>query len=158
MRLTGAGDRAGGRAAGVTAPAAAEQAGGPRPTPPVGERWGTRQGRAHPRPPLACPVEYTVRGRAKLAQVPERRRGQSVDISRNGMQVLLPERLSTLNAILIALHLPQAVVAVACEVVWAQLTQGTPRAEGGYRHGLRFTAVRPHDRRNLDRLLEDIGG
>ena len=139
-------------------PPAAEDSPGPRAGLPLAGRVGVHQGRAHPRPPLTCPVEYAVRGRTGEGKDPEWRRGQSLDVSRNGLQVLLPERLSVLTPLQIALRLPRAALGVGCEVVWAQLSQGAARAGEGYRHGVRFTDVEPRARRSLDLLLEDIGG
>ncbi len=138
------------------------RAGGGLPGPPAGfpvaVRVGVHQGRAYPRAPLACPVEYAVRSRAGEGKDPEWRRGQSLDVSRNRLQVLLPERLSVLTPLQIAMQLPQAALGVECKVVWAQVSQGVAGAGEGHRHGVRFTDVEPRARRSLDLLLEEIGG
>ncbi len=128
--------------------------GGPRGTPagrrslPALGRWGVHQGRTEERVPLECPLEYAVRA--------QRQRGRTVDIGRGGLQVLLPERISTLNRLYVTLHLPGETLSVLCEVVWAERTQGMGPAQG-YRHGLRFRDVGPHERDCLERLLTELG-
>ncbi len=130
----------------------------PRAGMPIVGRWGMQSGRTDVRVPLECFVEYSVRGRGAGAEKPPRRRGRTIDISRHGLGLLLPERVSIFNVLQIDLHLPQGVLSLLGEVVWAQLSKSADPTGEGCRHGLRFTEMGPEERRHLDRLLEDLGG
>jgi len=125
---------------------------------PVLGRWGGQQGRIDARLPLACAVEYIIRGRASGGQTPRRRGGRTTDISRTGLGLLLPERISILNVLRVDLRLPQGVLSLLGEVVWAQSSKAADAAAGEFRHGLRFTEVGPEERRRLDHLLVGLGG
>ncbi len=111
-------------------------------------------GRAEARLPLTCPLEYTVRGASRGREDPLLGRGRTADISRGGMQVLLPQRVSVLNVLLVTLQMPWGFLSLVGEVVWAQLSRAAQPAGGGVRHGLRFTDVGPQERHVLDQLLE----
>lgn len=121
---------------------------------PVLGRWSGQKARAHPRVPLECAVEYAVRRQASEGEAPPRRRGRTTDISRDGLELLLPERISIFNVLRVDLHLPQGTLSLLGEVVWAQSSKAA--AAAGIRHGLRFTEMGPQERQRLDRLLEDL--
>ncbi len=130
----------------------------PRAGMPIVGRWGGQQGRIDARLPLACAVEYAIRGRASGGETPQRRGGRTTDISQTGLGLLLPERISILNVLRVDLRLPQGVLSLLGEVVWAQSSRAADAAAEGFRHGLRFTEVGPEERRRLDHLLADLGG
>ena len=112
-------------------------------------------GRADRRFPLDCPVEYAVRGRQ--GQGVERRRGRAKDINRTGAQVVLPERVPVLTAMVLVLRLPQHSLRLPCEVVWAQLSRGADLERQGCCHGVRFTAVGPAEAQFLEQLTSGAG-
>ncbi len=124
----------------------------PAPTAPV--RTDAQQpGRTELRLRLDCTVEYAVRGRPRQGREPERRHGRTKDISRTGVQVLLPERIPVLTLLHVTMRLPVGVVSLPCEVVWVQHAAAPDLAREGCRHGLRFTEVGPEERHLLDRLM-----
>ncbi len=115
---------------------------------------GQHLGRTELRLRLDCAVEYVVRGRARRDRVPERRHGRTKDISRTGVQVVLPERFPVLTILHVTLRLPVGVLTLPCEVVWAQHPSAADLTREGCRHGLRFTEVGPEEGRLLDRVLD----
>lgn len=119
----------------------------------VGAGSTTHLGRADVRLALDCPVEYWVRSRRPRAQDLERKRGRTKDISRNGSQVVLWERISVLTMLQVTIHLPVGDVSLPCEVVWSQRATPAEIARNGCRHGLRFTAVSPREARLLQQFI-----
>ncbi len=142
------------QAASARAPAVAGRRSG---LPPVG-RVTHQDGRGHPRAPLNVPVEYAVRRRSPEAREFPRGRGRTVDLSAEGLQVVLPERLSLFTALTVILHLPGGTLALGCRVVWAQSSREVDPAVAEYRHGLAFTDVGEEERRRLEALVAELGG
>ncbi len=124
---------------------------------PLGRPMG-QAGRATLRVPLACAVDYAVRSSPLGATGPARGRGRTVDLSRQGLQVVLPERIPAFSVLAVTLHLPMGALSAVCQVVWAQLPTPRDLSAAGCRHGLAFTELGPEDRRRLEALVDDLGG
>lgn len=122
---------------------------------PAAGEWTQQLGRTDLRVRLDCPVEYAIRSRLRPEQPAPRRRGRTKDISRTGVQAVLPERVPVLTALQVTLHLPAGVITLPCEVVWAQHLGAADVARDGCRHGLRFTQVGSAEYGLLDRLVGD---
>ncbi len=124
---------------------------------PVGPTFGRTElghlGRNELRLQLDCPVDYVIRGRLRPQQEVARRRGRTKDINRTGAQVVLPERVPVLTNLHVTMHLPVGVVALPCEVVWAQHSAAVDIAREGCRHGLRFIEVGAAENGLLVRLV-----
>ena len=78
---------------------------------------------------------------------------ETEEMGREGLRLVLPERLPTLTVIRCTLSLPAQPVVFEAEVVWSELTRSPREAPPRIRHGVRFRQLQPEVRKAVNLFL-----